>query len=96
MLRIRKLLKRKLEKMSEKNITDIQANKQREVESVVDGLDQKNFPILCDHRRVDREWLVEQILHQAIARPTDSIGMMLACYESGLEHIAPQQYLKRM
>jgi len=64
----------------------------KRVEDVVDSLTPDHFPILCDHRRVNRGWLVEQLLHQAIARPMDSVEMMAASLESDLQHICPQNY----
>jgi len=82
------------EKKEKKLIASIEenmpVNRQNEVESEVDSLTPEHYPILTEHRRVNRAWLVEQILYQANHRPNDSVGMMLASLESVLQHISPQ------
>ncbi|KKS31611.1 MAG: hypothetical protein UU93_C0016G0013 [Candidatus Amesbacteria bacterium GW2011_GWA2_42_12] len=68
---------------------------QEKIEREIDNLNPEHFPKLIEWRRANRNRLIEVILNQAESSPNDSIGMMLACYESDLEHLSPSPRKKQ-
>jgi len=55
-----------------------------QVEQEVDSLSPKHFPKLIEWQKINRKGLVQQILLDKQNRPKDSIGMIMAAYESDL------------
>ena len=65
------------------------AKLQKEVEQAIDNLNHAHFPQLIKWRNANRNRLIEVILNEMVSSPNDSIGMILASYESDLEHLSP-------
>src|SRR3989339_237162 len=62
---------------------------QKEVEQAIDSLNPVHFPQLIKWRNANRNRLIEVILNEMTSSPNDSIGMILASYESDIEHLSP-------